>query len=881
MTTATIYLDTLEVSGRALSVSAHGSADRSGPGSSTQFVQSVRAHWRVSLPKLALIWPTVAGSLETTGTADGPLQSLTADVQARSTIAMHGTPPGKVAATLQARGLPSAPSAALQASGQLDGAPLQLQASLERAAGNTFHIVVPRVTWKSLAINGDLTAGRSLAAARGNLRLRMGQLADLQALTGEHLQGGIAANIDLTPGAGGTRARFDLVATNIVAGGVSGNARLSAVGPLNGLRIELAAQSPSLHGNPASLSAVALLNETRRMLDLDRFEARYHGQTLHLISPSRVMFANGIRVRNLRLGAQKAVIAVNGELSPALDFSASIQHVDAALVDAFVPNLLAQGSFNAAAQLRGTRAAPVGRASLQLTGLKLANAAAQGLPAVNMRGSARFRGRTADLNAELDAGSQSRLTMSGRAPLSTTGAVALRLAGRMDVALMNSILEARGERARGMLTVNASVSGTAHEPQIRGVVQLANGDLRDYAEGVHLDNINARLVGRRGILRIERMTARAGPGQLSANGTVGVLQPGMPIHVQLSAHKIQPITNDIMTANLDTNMQVAGTLRRRIDVTGEVHINRASITIPNGLPPSVQTLDVVRAGQAPQPAASATSRLVIGLGITLNAPDAIFVQGRGLDAQLGGQLRVTGTSDKPQVNGGFRMVRGVFSLAGTSLKFTSGKVSFNGEGLKGKIDPSLDFIAQSSVTYNGPTTVTLHITGFADSPKIALSSTPPLPQDDLLGLLLFGKPASQLSAVQLAETGAALASLSGIGPGGGGSGGSKWNPLTWIKKAFGLNTLSVGSASPPGGAAAGGGTQASGASITAGKYVSKRVYLAATQTTNGTSQVQVDIDLSQYLKLQTRLGNGTATAQGTTPDNDPGSSIGIAWQMPY
>jgi translocation and assembly module TamB len=227
------------------------------------------------------------------------------------------------------------------------------------------------------------------------------------------------------------------------------------------------------------------------------------------------------------------------------------------------------------------------------------------------------------------------------------------------------------------------------------------------------------------------------------------------------------------------------------------------------------------------------------------------------------------------------MIRGTFALAGTSLNFTSGKVSFNGEGLKGRIDPTLDFIAQSSVVYNGPTTVTLHVTGFADSPKIALSSSPSLPQDDLLGLLLFGKPASQLTALQLAETGAALASLSGIGIGGGGGGGSKWNPLTWFKKWFGLNTLSVGSASAQGGGASGGGGASSGASITAGKYVSKRVYVAATQTTNGTSQVQVNVDLSEYLKLQTRLGNGTATAQGTTPENDPGSSIGLAWQMPY
>jgi translocation and assembly module TamB len=880
MTPAMINIDRLDVSGRALTVSAYASAERAGPGAQTRLVQSVRAHWRVSLPKLALIWPSVGGTLESTGTADGPLQSLTAGVEVRSTVAVRGSPPGTVEATLQARGLPSAASAALQANGQLGGAPLRLEASLERAAGNTFHIVIPHMTWKSLAVRGDLTAGRSLAAARGTLRLAVAHLADLQPLTGERIAGGIAASIDVTPGAGGPRARFNLIARNIVAGGISGNARVSAAGPLHALRVAIAAQSPDFHGTPANLSAGALLDATRRVLDLDRFEARYHGQTLHLLSPSRVMFASGIRVRNLRLGAQRAVVAVDGELSPALNFQASIRNVDAHLVDAFVPNLLAQGTFNAAARLRGTRAAPVGRASLRLTGLKLANAAAQGLPAVDMHGTARFQGRTARLFAALDAGRQSRLTMSGRAPLSTSGSVALRLAGRMDLALMNSILEARGERAAGTLTVNASVSGTAHEPQIRGVVRLAQGDLRDYAEGVHLDDINARLVGGRGVLRIARMTARAGPGQLSATGTVGVLQPGMPINVSLSAHHIQPITNDILTANLDTDMKVAGTLRRRVDVTGTVHVNRASINIPNGLPPNVATLDVVRPGQAPQPAAAAP-RLVIALGITLDAPDAIFVQGRGLDAQLGGQLKVAGTSANPQVSGGFRMIRGTFSLAGTSLKFTSGKVSFNGEGLKGRIDPSLDFIAQSSVTYNGPTTVTLHITGFADSPKIALSSTPPLPQDDLLGLLLFGKPASQLTAVQLAETGAALASLSGIGPGGGGGGGSKWNPLTWIKKAFGLNTLSVGSASPPGGAAAGGGSQASGASITAGKYVSKRVYLAATQTTNGTSQIQVDVDLSKYLKLQTRLGNGTATAQGTTPENDPGSSIGIAWQMPY
>ena len=907
MTPAAVNIDTLKLTGRALSVSGHATADRSRPGSASP-IQSVRARWRASLPRLALIWPSVAGSLETTGTADGPLQSLAAAVQARSTIAMHGSSPGTVEATLQAHGLPSAPSASVQANGTLDGAPLRLRATLARAAANTFHIIIPRATWKSLAIHGDLTAGRNLSAARGKLRLRVVHLSDLQPFLGSRLQGGLAANVDLGPGAGGMHARFDLIASHVVAAGIAASARLSAVGPIDALRIELAAQSPDFHGFAASLAAGARLDETRKVLELERLQARFarptpagapagtacapqarsgqicHGPmiTVRLLSPSRVLVARGIRVRNLRLGAQKAVLAVDGELSPALDFRASIRHVDAALVDAFVPHLLSAGNFNASAQIRGSRSAPFGRASLALTGLKLANAAAQGLPAASIRGSARFRGRTASLVAQLSAGPRSRLTLSGRVPLGTAGTVALRVAGRMDAALMNSFLEARGERAAGTLTVDASVAGTAHKPQITGVVRLVNGDLRDYAEGVHLDHINARLVGGQGVLRIASMTARAGPGQLSAKGTVGVLQPGLPVHISLSAHRIEPITNDIMTANLDASMLVAGTIRKRLDVTGTIHVNHASISIPNGLPPSVATLHVIRPGERPQPAAAATaSRLVIGLGVTLDAPAAIFVKGRGLNAQLGGQLRVGGTAASPQVSGGFSMIRGVFSLAGTRLDFTKGLVSFNGQGLKGGIDPSLDFVAQSTVTYNGPATVKLSVTGFAEAPKIALSSNPPLPQDDLLGLLLFGKPASKLTAIQLAETGAALASLSGIGPGGGGSGGSKWNPLTWIKKGLGLNSLAVGSASPPGGAAAGGGTQASGASITAGKYISNRVYLAATQTTYGTSQVQVDIDLSRYLKLQTRLGNGTATAQGTTPENDPGSSIGLIWQMPY
>jgi len=41
------------------------------------------------------------------------------------------------------------------------------------------------------------------------------------------------------------------------------------------------------------------------------------------------------------------------------------------------------------------------------------------------------------------------------------------------------------------------------------------------------------------------------------------------------------------------------------------------------------------------------------------------------------------------------------------------------------------------------------------------------------------------------------------------------------------------------------------------------------------------VDLSKHLKLQTRLGNGSATKQGITLESDPGSSVGAVYQFEY
>jgi translocation and assembly module TamB len=391
--------------------------------------------------------------------------------------------------------------------------------------------------------------------------------------------------------------------------------------------------------------------------------------------------------------------------------------------------------------------------------------------------------------------------------------------------------------------------------------------VRDYTQGINLTDITGEFTGSRGTLQIQSLTARAAPGNVSLTGTIGILQPQIPVDMKLIAKNAQPISSNIITANVDIDMSLSGTAREKLDVNGKVRVNRANIEVPSSFPPNVAVLDVRRPGEAPPP--QPEKPLIVALNITVDAPRQILVKGRGLDAELGGEIRVRGTAETPVVGGSFDLQRGTFTLGSSPLTFTQGTVTFNGEGLKKKIDPTLDFIAQTQVA---DVTATIKITGLADQPKIELSSSPDLPQDEIMARLLFGESASQLTALQVVQIGAALAQLTG--------GGTGLNPLAKIQKTLGLDRLTVGS-DPGTGTTPSQQQQNTGYNVEAGRYVSPRVFVSVKESTTLGSQLAVDVDLTRHLKLQTRLGNGSGTNQGATPENDRGSSVGLAYQFEY
>jgi translocation and assembly module TamB len=710
----------------------------------------------------------------------------------------------------------------------------------------------------------------TIADSRGEIRLQVSQLRDFAHLIGMKLEGTLDGNVAFTPRSGRGHAEFRLDGADLTVGRLSGTLHVAGEGDSDSVAVQLRAESPNLAGWPADLSASAHVNLEGGEIRLDAAAADYRDQKLRLLSPARLSYENGVRIDELKLGAQNAVLQVAGELSPSLDMRASLKHVDAKLINAFLPDALAEGSVDADALLRGSFSAPTGRISLDAHGLRSAADEAVGFPPLDLDASADLAGEAASIEVRLNAGNASLFTVTGEAPLDAQGEFDLKMLGKLDVGVANPYFEARGIHVGGGLAVDATLGGKRDAPQIRGTITLAQGNLRDYARGLNLTHIGAQVLGSEGTLQIKDFTAKAAQGTVGMTGSIGLLQPGIPVDLQITAKNAQAITSNILTANVNADLTVSGTARERLAVAGLIHVNRATIGIPDSLPPEVAVLDVRRRGK---PIPLPGKQREIGLDVLIQAPRQVLVQGRGLDAELGGDLHVGGTAGVPLVTGRFDLQRGNFTIGSTKLTFSpTSNVSFNGAGLKKNIDPTLDFTAQTTVqtTTSGSVQITVTITGYADSPQFALSSNTSAPQDEILSLLLFGEPAAQLSALQAADVAYTLATLTGVG-------GSGANPLTKLQKSLGLDRLSVASVTTT---TATGATEGTGAAIAAGRYVTKRIYVEGKQTNTGQSQVQVDVDLTKHLKLQTRLGNGTAI-QGTTPDNDPGSSVGLSYQFEY
>ncbi|MGH7106735.1 MAG: translocation/assembly module TamB domain-containing protein, partial [Acetobacteraceae bacterium] len=729
--------------------------------------------WQAKLPDLGQVNHGVNGSVAAGGTIEGPLGALALAAQAHGTLGTARFAPQPFHADLNVTGLPGQAAGRLNADAEIAGAPLTLALTATRVP---FQVTIEQASWKSAHAKGAIALDPGSDKGSGQIRFGVTNLADFSALAGQALAGSAEGTLNAEIGPDGPLLDAHLRLKDVRDGSIRGSATLSAKGPIKALSLTISAdaQAPA----PASLTAQALINGTAGEASLSALTLQYRGLAARLLAPAKIVFRPGMAIRGLRLAAEGAEIDADGSLSPRLALTLALHNVTPALIRPFAPHLAIKGRLDATAKVAGSLTAPTARIEADARGLGLASELTAGLPPADLALNATIAGRTMHLQATLSAGSGTRVELAGTAPVGSTGTLDLGVNGHADLALLEPAMAASGRHIAGQLALNGTVRGTLAAPAIAGRAVISGGSIADYQSGLALSEIGGTIELANGRAEFRNLTAHAGPGTIALAGEIGILEPGMPVSLHLTADNAELLQSDRITLWLDSNLRLTGSAAQRLAIGGTLHVRRAEIEIPKSLPPNIAVLKVVRPGAKPSPPPASAPN--VALDVTLDAPREIFVRGRGVDAEFGGRIHVSGTAAAPRAVGSLTLIRGAVSLAGQRLTFTSGTIGFNGGD---PTDPTLDLVATAS---NRATTATLTLGGTVRKPTVTLSSVPDLPQDQVLAALLFGSATSSLSPFQIAEMANALASLTGAGP-------SVGNPLGTIRKALGLDQLSVGS----------------------------------------------------------------------------------------
>lgn len=311
--------------------------------------------------------------------------------------------------------------------------------------------------------------------------------------------------------------------------------------------------------------------------------------------------------------------------------------------------------------------------------------------------------------------------------------------------------------------------------------------------------------------------------------------------------------SDLISTTLGADLRLSGPLLGGGTLAGDVRVERAEIRIPARLPASVPTLTGVRevgtppsgAAADPAPPAAPIPAPPLSLAVRVSAPRRVFVRGRGLDVELGGEVTVRGTTAEPLPQGELELRRGTLDILARRLTFDRGTIAF----ASGTLTPRLDLMARTRVEQ---TAITVTVQGPATSPEIAFSSVPELPRDEILARLLFDRGTGELSVLEIAQLAAAVAELTGVGGGAG--------ILDEARSALGLDRLGL----------SGGGAARTGPTVEAGRYVAPGVFVGLRQGTRGRTGVEVEVEITPQLRLEGQTATGPA-----------GNRIGLAYEFEY
>lgn len=346
-----------------------------------------------------------------------------------------------------------------------------------------------------------------------------------------------------------------------------------------------------------------------------------------------------------------------------------------------------------------------------------------------------------------------------------------------------------GWRLDGRLRTSAALGGRFGAPEYTGEIVGSGLGVRNLLEGVDVRDGELAVSLRGEDARIERFVLRGGDGMLRlAGGARFGAEP--QAQLRLAAERFQAL------GRVDRRVVVSGGAdlvldRERLRLDGRLAVDEGLIDVSQAGAPTLDD-DVVVVNRPrppaapgapaatpvvgpPLPTAAPAPRRDVQVSVVVELGDKLRLRGRGLDATLRGELRITTPGGRLAVNGTVRADNGTYTAYGQNLLIERGVLEFSGE----VGNPRLDILA---VRPDVDIRIGVAVSGNAVNPRVRLYSEPEMSEIDKLSWLVMGRASEGLGRADTALLQrAALALLAG----------ERGKPGEGVLKSLGLDELSV------------------------------------------------------------------------------------------